>query len=378
MIILSVPLSFRDVLGNPYGISVVSWFNIFLFIIMATYLIKYLIRGRAFFDCLSLLSLLLIIIGLIPVLVSKDIVGAIKQYINITASFVLIIIGCSFRRNIIDKGLLKKDYVSAVIITAMGVITQIFFIKAFNLNVGNYQVFGGGRYAYGFLFADYSFLALYLSSGAMMLYFLNDRKLYYGKGWIICFSLMLLASVMTSARTGIAAFIVIFTFFNIPVILKFLKKGSIKAFAIIGNIILILCASYFLVDKIRGIAKFSDTGRMALNRKAFDVFMENPLWGMGFGSTDYIGIVPHNFFFQYLAQGGLVFTFSVVFLLVISLWFAHKRDKNLMIVLMCIFLGSMFIPNVFNSRFLPIVLFLLELNPWTCRRMSVKKAGLCE
>ena len=106
MLILSIPLSFRDIFGNPYGASIISWFNIFLLIILITYLIKYHFTVKHIFsNFLSLLSLLLIIIGLIPILGVRDYYDAIKQYINIVVPFGLIIIGNSLKDNINDNNI---------------------------------------------------------------------------------------------------------------------------------------------------------------------------------------------------------------------------------------------------------------------------------
>ena len=363
MLILSIPLSFIDIFGNPYGESLISWFNIFFLIAVITYLLKYSIIKKIYFDHLSLLSLLLIMISIIPVIIGGNFFDGLKQYINIIVSFLLIVIGNSFKYNISDRDrdTLKIDYISATIITAIGLIIQIFFIQILNIEIGNYNFFGGYRHAYGFLFADYSFLSLYLSSGAMMLYSFDKKNIFPRGRFILYFGLILVTSILTSARTGIVAFIAVFIFYNLPNILTLIKKGSIKSISIISGIILMIFSSYFLVDKTRGIAKFSDSGRMALNRKAFGVFKENPFLGIGFGSTNYEGMLPHNLLFQYLAQGGLLFTIPLILFLLIVVWTAYKRDKSLVPPLMCVLLGSFFVPNIFDSRFVPILFLLISI-----------------
>jgi hypothetical protein len=365
MLILSIPLSFRDIFGNPYGASIISWFNIFLLIILITYLIKYHFTVKHIFsNFLSLLSLLLIIIGLIPILGVRDYYDAIKQYINIVVPFGLIIIGNSLKDNINDNNIevYKLDYILSAFISAIGVIIQIFFVQILNVTIGNYRFLGGYRHAYGFLFSDYSFLSLYLTSGAIMLYSLRNKYSFTKKMWPVYFVLLLFTSIFTSARTGIAAFIVVFIFYNIPRAYMLLKEGSKKkAIIIILEIILIVVISYLLINEIRGIAKFSDSGRMELNKRAWEIFMENPILGIGFGGANYIGTLPHNILFQYLAQGGLVFTIPLIVFLLFTLWLSYKNDCDLFYTLVCILLGSLFIPNIFDSRFLPVIYLLLSL-----------------
>ncbi len=363
MLILSVPLSFTDIFGNPYGLSIISWFNIFFFIIIINYLFKYLSTREIYFNYLSLLSLLLITLSVIPVIIGKDSFDGLKQYINIIVSFLLIIIGNSFKYNVTEKErtILKVDYISATIVTAIGLIVQVFFVQALNIEIGNYKFIGGYRHAHGFLFADYSFLSLYLSSGAMMLYFFDNKYMFFKNTWIFYFALILVTSILTSARTGITAFIIIFTIYNLQNILRHIKRGSIKTITITLVIILIFFLSYFLVSKTRNIGKFSDSGRLALNQKALEVFMVNPFFGIGFGDSNYVGMLPHNFLFQNLAQGGLLFIIPLIIFLVTIISTAYKKDKSLVPTLMCILLGSLFVPNIFGSRFLPTLLLILSL-----------------
>ena len=363
LFILSVPLSFVDMFGNSYGVTILSWFNIFLLVIGLTYIGRYLARGKVYFDHLALLSIVLIFVSLIPAIRGRNISGGITQYINIVVSFILIIIGSSFKYNLNDKevNILKKDYVLATIITAIGLFIQIFSVHILKMRIGNYNLFGGYRHAFGFLFADYSFLSLYLVSGAMMLYFFKERDRYFGNRWIAYFIFLLLASIFTSARTGIVAFIVSFVIFNLGKIIDFIKKDFRKGIIIILAIILLILFSLLLFSEIRDTAIFSDSGRFKLNQRAFEIFLSSPLCGLGFGNSNYPGMLPHNLLFQYLAQGGILFTLPLIGFLLTLLWEAYRRDKNLVPTLICLLIGSLFIPNIFDSRFLPGLLFILSL-----------------
>ncbi len=112
----------------------------------------------------------------------------------------------------------------------------------------------------------------------------------------------------------------------------------------------------------RGKAIFSDSGRKALNEIAFTVFLKNPLLGIGFGRENYkqlVGMLPHNILYQSLAQGGLVYTIPLILFMFLVVWETYKRNSEILPVLLCVLVGGLFVPNLFNSRFVP-VLFLLS------------------
>ena len=105
----------------------------------------------------------------------------------------------------------------------------------------------------------------------------------------------------------------------------------------------------------------SDSGRQILNARAFDIFINSPFIGVGFGSSTYGGTIPHNLIYQSLAQGGLLFTIPISLFFAIILFSSFKRDKDLFFVLLTVLIGSMFIPNIFNSRFLSAILILFGI-----------------
>ena len=102
----------------------------FILLMIIIYIFRYLLNGKVYFDYLSILSLILIILGLIPVLVANDTIEGLKQYINILVLFILVIMGSSFRENITDKQIemLKIDYIVGTIITGIGVFVQMFLL----------------------------------------------------------------------------------------------------------------------------------------------------------------------------------------------------------------------------------------------------------
>lgn len=103
---------------------------------------------------------------------------------------------------------------------------------------------------------------------------------------------------------------------------------------------------------------------MFLNKQAINVFRESPLLGKGFGVNNYssmIGMIPHNLFFQFLAQGGLIYIIPMLLFVIISTVYAFKKGKKILIPFLTILVGAMFIPDIFNSRFLGAVLLLLSI-----------------
>lgn len=364
LLILSIPLSFTNVFGQSYGESIVSWFNIFLLIIGITYVFKYFTHNRIYLNYFSLASIWIILISVVPVMYADNSIYGLKQYINTMTLFSLVIIGNAFKDNLTNtqNDILKIDYIMGTIIACIGTIIQIWLLKKLNITVGNYQFLGGYRQAFGFLFRDYSFLSLYLASGAMLIYFLENKyEKFYGKK-MSYIGILLYTSILTSARTGIISFVVIFGFFSVIYLLKLIKAGSIKSILIIMANITIIIIGYFLTNKTRSTGAFSDSGRMQLNAKAFDIFLSNPFLGIGFGSENYMGMLPHNILFQSIAQGGLLYTVPLMVFILIMLWEAYKHSKEVFPVLLCILFGALFIPNIFNSRFLPALALLVSIS----------------
>ncbi|MGY3718134.1 O-antigen ligase family protein [Sutcliffiella cohnii] len=366
MLVLSIPLSFTSVFGQSSGESNITWFNIFFFLLLVIYLFQILLTRKLSMNILSVVSIFLIIISLIPLLVSLNLIDGLKQYINLSMALLIILIGTSikYRFNQNQKEQLMLDYISSAKIAAVGVIVQIAYINIIGNEVGYYSFMGGYRHAYGFLFSDFSFLSLFIASGAMMVYFVKSKYAKLNIFWIFEMSFLLLASLATSARTGITAFSIIFVVYSLFKFIHLLSKGSIKVLYIMLLNLIILVGSYLVFIRVRQGVGFSGSGRENLNDIAFSVFLENPLLGIGFGRENYnilVGMMPHNILFQSLAQGGLIYTIPLLIFLLLTLLLCYKYDRKLLPVFACVLVGSLFIPNIFNSRFFPVLLFLLSI-----------------
>lgn len=99
---------------------------------------------------------------------------------------------------------------------------------------------------------------------------------------------------------------------------------------------------------------------MELNKLALHIFLENPLFGVGLGGSNYTGMLPHNILFQYLVQGGLILTIPLFLFFLLVIYITFKKDKIIFAGILCILIGSFFVPNIFDSRFLGAILMVMN------------------
>ncbi len=364
LIVLSVPLSFINVFNGAYGKLPLSWFNIFCLMFFISTSGTILKKGSVRVNSLFNISLITLVIGVIPLLHSIDIVDGFKQYLNITIVFLNIMFGLVVKKRLTfkEKDQLYYDYINTVNIAAIGVILQYILIDIMGIYVGTYALFGGNRKAYAFLFSDYSFLSLYLASGAAMLYAMRFERKEKKLPQLINILFLLLASTITSARTGVIAFIIVVFIYGFYEGLRQIGRNPIRIILLVVSNTTLIFVSYKVLKYFR--PSGGGSGRMILNKQAINVFLESPFLGVGFGVGNYgsaVGTIPHNLFFQFLAQGGLVYIIPILFFIIISMVYAFKKGKRILIPLSTILVGAMFIPDIFNSRFLAVVLLLLSI-----------------
>ena len=366
MLILSVPLSFVSISGKSYSHSIVSWYNIFFVILASVVIIRNLMEGSFKLSKLSFMSLQLITIGLITIFNSINAKDAVKQYINLIIPFILIIIGNNMQGSYSEENNKKIlfDYIWSTNITGLGTLLQYLAKKLIDIKLGNYAFLGGYRHSFGFLFADYSFLSLYLVTGATLLLYLVDKGKINKKIGAINIIFLVITSVITSARTGIFAFIVVVGILSIPKFFHYLIYNFPRILILTLAVVVLAGTSFMLVGNIRGNRSLSDSGRGKLNQRAFEMFLENPILGVGFGTNNYsklVGMIPHNLIFQYLAQGGLVFFVPLLIILYMILSSSRRRDPIIFGAILCILIGALFIPNIFNSRYMGAILLIFSI-----------------
>ena len=256
------------------------------------------------------------------------------------------------------------DYIWSTNITGLGTLLQYLAKKLIDIKLGNYAFLGGYRHSFGFLFADYSFLSLYLVTGATLLLYLVDKGKIKKKIGAINIIFLVITSVITSARTGIFAFIVVVGILSIPKFFHYLIYNFPRILILTLAVVVLAGTSFMLVGNIRGNRSLSDSGRGKLNQRAFEMFLENPILGVGFGTNNYsklVGMIPHNLIFQYLAQGGLVFFVPLLVILYMILSSSRRRDPIIFGAILCILVGALFIPNIFNSRYMGAILLIFSI-----------------
>lgn len=367
LLILSIPLSFVSILNGSYGDLPLSWFNLFILFLTVVIIIKSGMKNNIKLNYLSIFALLMIIISILPLLVADSFFDGLKQYINIFIVFLAVILGNLVRSKFDseEKEELLSCYIQGVYIAAIGLIIQFISINFIGIDVGYYSAFGINRRAYAFLFSDFSFLSLYLSSGATMV-FIKGKKHYKSTSkWLMVTIFILIASMLTSARTGIASFLMVFALYSFGKFFILFYRGSVKSILLIIFNGVTLSGSFFILNRVRVGDLTGDSGRFNINSIAFDVFKQNPLLGVGFGVSSYasnISIIPHNIIYQFLAQGGIVFIFPLVIFLFTVAITAWKKNKVLFWGYFSIVIGALFIPDIFNSRFLLGIMFLISIN----------------
>ncbi len=362
-IMLSVPLAFTDIFGQLRGGTIFSWFYI-LIIILALHLVLYgLQRTRIKLTSISMFAFLTAFVSTIPLLAAKDRADGLKQYINIFIVLISPVIGNLAKDRLTghEKMKLRHTFVRGAIIAGIGVFAQFIMFSLLGKRLGYFKALGSFRNAFGYLFLDFSFLSLYLSAGGMLAFTLRQYHRENRLKYSIVTILLLVASLITSARTGFAAFIAVFVLYTGFYFLRLMPVMPIRSALLVMANTVILLGGYRVLLYFRPAGFRSDSGRGILNARAFDIFKNSPFTGIGFGSSTYGGTIPHNLIYQSLAQGGLLFTIPICLFFAIILLSSFKRNKDLFFVLLTVLIGSMFIPNIFNSRFLSAILILFGL-----------------
>ena len=367
MLILSVPLSFTNVFGQLAQESNLVWFNIFFLILLLIFSKNVLVSNSLCVNDLAKFSIVIIFVSLMPVLTSPDMMDGFRQFIFFAISCMAIVIGTEIKKRLTknQKEQLLIDYISATKIVGIGLIVQILYMSIIDQEIGFYRIYGGDREAFGFLFLDFSFVSLFLSSGAMAIYFMHRKGQNLEKYWFIKMVFLLVSSLLTTARTGIVAFVATISFCNVFMSGDLIRKRSIKIIFYVFLNSIVLIGGYIGIYAVRPERGFADSGRNTINQRALNIFLDNPFLGIGFGRNNIInsiGVMPHNIFFQSLVQGGLLFAIPLFLFLLTILWIAYKKNRTLFPVILCVLIGAFFIPNIFNSRFLTILLFILSIN----------------
>src|SRR5690554_72036 len=248
-------------------------------------------------------------------------------------------------------------YAFSALLSALGVIFQWGVHRFLNIEIFNYQLFGGGRNAYGFVWSDYSFLSLYLASAIPLLFGRLPNLLFLAFSFLLTF-----ASIVTSARTGVAALVIFLALFVGLEFLRALLVRRVKKYLVFIGVIFLIMPFFMLygLENLTGRAlTASSSGRFDGFIKGWDYFSDNVIFGALMDKdffSEQISIIPHNIFLYMLFMGGVSVFMVFVF------WFASVireircADGRVLSSLLICFIGFQFIPSFFSAYFVAVLL----------------------
>lgn len=352
----SIPTSFVSVFGTSTGEVPLSWYHV-----LGLVLVFFVMQSGAHKDYFFMLFCLGAF-GIALSLAHEGSFNGISQLLMILLTFFAFLIGASTKGENTQerKESLYWTYISGTISMYFQLQIQYICINQFGLLVGKHDVMAS-RVAYSGVMSDYSFVSLYLATGMLLVLirFLEEKK-----GSIIQFAVlecMFMAGILiTTARTGLYALIAIVVLY----LVTHIKKLKIKYFFILLVGVLCLPIVFEVLQSSRGAQALLDgSGRIVGYLKGIEYFLDNPLCGVGLGVENYRKVtgltIPHNFFIQYLVQTGIVGTVLICAPLVYFTLTKFKKFDNTVWVLILVFTGAMFIPDITSSRFLYGVILLV-------------------
>lgn len=249
LLIVSLPISYVGILG-PLTHHVFSLFNIVLIVLITLFWIRGYTQKwyrLSVWEILAVLSFgLLFVLHLVQThqFTLMNLFQMARWYLIVLAVYTIYKMPLSF----VQQLNLKKytdTYITVTLATAIALLVQLLLHQMLGIEVGNLSHFRL-RVSYDVFFLAYSFLAIYLYSGALMAYmaFLRTKTKVYG----VVTLLLLLLSILNSARSGLIVFMLIAGLYTI------FKSGlgtAKKALLLLGLAAMFL-VSMQLITLVRG------------------------------------------------------------------------------------------------------------------------------
>lgn len=364
-----IPISWRNIFGGSFADIPLPWFYILgglLIVILMFIKIKKAKTSGYGRLLVEIVTFTLILLGIIPLLITKRdfFHESMGQFITLT--FYNIILFFSIVKGPLIDSLevnkIRNAYTLSGFVTSLGIIIQFFTHRFIGITLGNIE-YALNRILYGFMFIDISSGTLYLASTAFMTIIFADKYMNRKISSYIQAIVIIIATAITSSRTGGVAF-----FITLGIYLLF-KKGVFKKFlgVVVGGMFLLTSLYFFnIVRPMDNISAYvlNSSGRMNGYLVAIKIFMENPLLGTGFSRT-YTSFLmggmplPHFSILQYLVQTGLVYTGMIFGVILYAQILAIKKSFLEGWILLLTIIGSCFIPDIFSSRFIIVVLITI-------------------
>ena len=360
LMILSIPVSFISVTGSTTNLVYLNWFNFFSILLLINLSIS-VIKNRKLIKFDLLLTAMIVSLSALIVSFVVNIKtinnSSITQLLMISFFILTSILLYTFTKiSGFTKERVTKEYfniyTAMTTIVALSVILQ-YVLSQYGIYIGRVESFGGSRVAYGYINFDFSFLSLLLVSNLFYLVFilLKNKSI----SIVMLLSLHILASLVTSARTGLTSFFIIVLLVSVIYILVFntLSLTLVKRAFIFSIIFCVSFLGLYIIFSKRG---FGGSGRNEVNLQAFNAISKRPLFGHGLSWVPDEGAIPHNFFIQYLVQMGFIFLVPLTSWIVIIMNNIRKKSLIIFLNMLVIFTGSMFIPDILNSRFVLVII----------------------
>ena len=202
--------------------------------------------------------------------------------------------------------------------------------------------------------------------------------LYEKKGYLVLNIISVVAGLITILMTGSRGGLVsVISIIALIFILSNKKKGIKNIIVSMLIIIVILAVLYTLTSKFVSTASLTriftiedskigyarGTGRMALWKYGFSLFLQKPLMGWGWGGYNTMGVASHNTYLSMLLDTGIIGMILFIVPMVMINIRAFKSGKPLVIMLLLAgLIPSLFIDAI-NKRFFwnGIILALIVL-----------------
>lgn len=363
IICYSIPLSWRNIFGGEYGELPITWFYL-LGAIFAVYLIclrKEVIISKNQSGLVLALTIVLIY-NFIPLILTplNYISSGVSQFIILTFHHLLLLIVILKGRVLEHENLryIEHTYVKVGMLTSIGILTQ-FFLYQYGITIGEIDYYLN-RESFRFLFSDVSHSSLYLITCAFLAVLLLNKTHSKIQLYSSIF-LILTAAAVTSARTGLTVFFILFILF---VLLK--QKGLIKQVltAVFGTIAGIVALSFFRLVRPSQ-QDFNDitSGRDEGYLKAIDLVFDKPFLGYGFSKEYIVDLtnepIPHFSFLQYIVHGGIPYALLIFGIIVYILFYALKNSPNQSWLILGILIGTSLIPDIFSARYVTVIMIII-------------------
>lgn len=379
MICYSIPLSFRNIMGGEYGELPIAWFYL-LGALLAVHLLskRKPIRLSPTLAFIAMAIVMVMMFTFVPLMLTNTnyFSQGVSQFVILMFHNGLLLIAL-LKNNVLtadNSDTIEKSYISAGLITSVGIVLQFAFYK-YGIILGVIEYFNN-RLSFNFLFSDASHLTLYLATTAFLSILLANRNENSGFKYNLIAIITLAGSAVTSARTGLVVFFAVYAIYMLVG-----QKGITKKLTsiVVGSIALYGAYSFFTIVRQQDIQEIllNSSGRTVGYKVAFDMFLENPFLGYGFGKDYIAGLmrqsIPHLSFLQYLVHAGIFYTVMIFGIIFYTFVHAAKGKLNESWLILMTVLGTCLVPDIFSTRYITLLMVLVFLRANTMPTPSPSK-----